>query len=491
MYKERNEEFFRQVLDKATKQAKNEPSTTVDVGQMFIPLTGRTVNKIEVSQLLNDTINKANEVYLSSHELAKKEKNSRVNEFDCLAGTAAYTAYTLNVMCTREAIAKQIDAVLSDPENQDWLEENGISSSDIAPLSKELKDYTLEALKTSERTKPMAEFIEATEKKIEKTPFVGAREDLLKKMGIYVLSLDNHLDEVSYRLKKNNFDAKDELFTRPAFLESDNAISWNIGEGFDYDIMNYTRNLGIAHDVPEGGVRNMGNFHYTDINKKPLVEDLCKDLGVMLESQTINIISNDEVQPIDFIEHYQKGKLTKAESEWAHKRCEDIFFSVGYKFNKEDSNHHQMVDMNGFYANGKQIISDDEMKEALSGSGDKMRKLEEKLVAAVLSGDDITVKSHDKSMQTTLKPVIDKPKKAEFKFGQIFQWIYDAIFSGKDKKIEKVNALNAKFEKNAYVADATRVKMSFNELANTTAAKTVRPGQPKNERTKEMNSPQK
>lgn len=480
MYKENNSTFFKETLDKINNLVKDEKAPVINLGNLLHDQPGSEYGEVDVNQLMNDTINKANAVYQANHN-QKDDEQQRLNEFDSIVGTAAYSAYALNVMCARDSFINKIDAFLDDPENEYFLEDNGITFKDKEAFRKELKDYTLEALKTGEKTAPLADFIAEVDEHIKASNQPNPRESFINSMGAYIATINHTLDNMSQDLSAETNKFKGILF--PQRLLSSATVE---ADKIDYGIGNTIRN-----HTTVGMDREMNN-NYDGLDNNPFVEDICKDLGVMLESQNISILYGDTVHPTDFLDHYNEGTISEAESEWARKQFDDITYRLAEKFNRQDPNHHQMVDINCFYANGRQIVSDDDMAAA-GKSEDKMRELEQKVIAAMLSGENITVKSADKSMQTTLNPMVEPPKKAEFKFGQILQWIYELFVPSKKKEIEKVNAMNEKFEKNALSSEVSRVKMNFNELANNNTLnnnnQTHRPAQ--REKTNAMNGPQK
>lgn len=481
MYKEKNEKFFMKILNEAFQKSESAiPHVMNFEGISFVNDSYKEMRLCDVTNLMNDTINKANEAYIANHT----EPGKHIDGVDCIAGTAAYTALTMNTIWARDAVLGKIDEYLKDSQNEKELKANGISPKDFEPLKKELKDYTLEALKSNERTKPIGEFIESLENKMPEE-MKNNRLELLDTMGLYVQSLNNDLEKLSSSLKKGTKPWKD--FVKDAFRSADLQIT---SKAFSNEILNYARDLGIGHE----------NGTFTDISelgKKPVAEDLVKDIGVMLDSQNITILYGDEVHPTDFLEHYKSGNLSEAESKWAGERVNELKNMLAETFSYENPEKDQTIDLSCFYANGKQIVTKEELEKAKTPSGEydpkALDKMNEKLMASMLSGDNITVKSPDNSMQTTVRPMVEPPKKAEFKFGQILKWIYEYFFTNKNKEKAKVDAMNDKFEKNEVAAKASRIKTSLVELSGNGVYYTLRTPttKPPRERTTGLNGPQR
>lgn len=490
MYKEKNEKFFMEVLNMATKESKSVMPRVIDFGgTKFRNATHKKLLSIDVTNLLNDTINKANDVYMANHNATGKKENPYVKDIDCVCGTAAYTAFTMNTIWTRDVIIRKIGEILTDSKNENWLKENGISSKDIEPMIQEFKDYTLDALKSSERTKPIGDFIESLETK-EGDYYKNKHIELIDEMGVYVQTLNNELENLSDSLSKNDLSLGDDI-VHSAFKHANEQLLNRKHSPFRSYISTYADNLGIGHEIDSYSFT-------TDLSQKPVAEDLVRDIGVMLSSQNITILYGDEVHPTDFLDHYKAGNVSEAESKWAGERVNELKNMLTEKFNKKNPGKEQTIDLSCFYANGKQIVTKEEFENAKTPSGDydpkALGKIEEKIMASMLAGDAITVKTPDKSMQTTVRPMVEPPKKAEFKFGQILQWIYENIFTNKNKEKAKVDAMNDKFEKNEFAANASRIKTSLYELSENGAflTKRTKPAKsPYRERTTGMNGPQK
>lgn len=496
MYKEKNEAFFKEVLRKAIEASESTMPHFIPLeGVEFLNDTFKRFPMTSVTQLLNNTINSANEVYLANH---KPERNGNVytKDIDCLVGTTAYTAYTLNVMWARKSVIESIGDVLNDPQNADWIKENGFSPKDFEPLTRELKEYTLEAIRSNEKTKPMGDFINTVENKIENEEGYGNYEKVVDRMGLFVQFMNNEIDQLSVELRLNETMHYSMNLYR-IFKESYNQICDGKHDvDLAKDITHYANFLEIGHEITDPDMAFF-DYHTTDLSNKPIVEDFVKDIGVMLDSENVVILYGDKVHPTDFLDHYNEGTLSEEERNWAHERFDRMKYSLIGKFNSEDDQNNHEIDVDCFYSNGEPIITKEEWEKAKQSTGkyddDAMAKMEEKIIAKMLSGDEITVKTKDKSMQTTLNPMITPPEKAEFKFGQILQWLYEFFFTNKSKETAKVNAMNERFEKNAFAPNLSRVSVKFNDLADNGVIRGLpRTNKPAtHEKTNERKAPQK
>lgn len=114
-----------------------------------------------MTNLLNDTINKSNEVYMANHAMPEKH----VNGIDCLAGTAVYTAFTMKTIWTSDVGFSKHWQYSYRFKKRGMAQGKRHLGQGFWASEERAEDYTQEALKSSERTKTIGEFIESPENK--------------------------------------------------------------------------------------------------------------------------------------------------------------------------------------------------------------------------------------------------------------------------------------------------------------------------------------
>ena len=168
----------------------------------------------------------------------------------------------------------------------------------------------------------------------------------------------------------------------------------------------------------------------------------------------------DDVKPHEFLEHYKNdpNSLTDKEKDWVQsslRRLEDMV--AGKRF--ADHAGKVRVDLTDFKANGVQIVSDEELKNA-----NDITQLECRIIAKMLSGEEITSQpkgSNELPIQINPNVVCKKPESILDQIIEFFKHLFDY-----ETEKDKVKAMNESFDRNR-LDERTKIerqKMTFGDL---------------------------
>lgn len=432
MYKEKNEQIFMKILNTAINNVQNAEMPVYHVGANLFE-NFRTVSMTDLIERSIGLVEKF-EPAMESTEI--KEKNiEKDNSRKTLVPAAAYSAYALHTIYVRDSINNQIDLLL---ENKEMLAQNGIKENDIEPFKKELKSAMDEMLKEEPETREIAEFIEkidaANMTKEEREGFYTDSVRMIDKLETFLDASSNE------KIFKQIYFFKNEM------IANARAVDFYDAKGKNLDLME-----DFIRGIEEKYVENK------EINVISL-----KNLGISYDKS---------VTPQSFLESFNKDpkKLSKKELNYAHNIYNHMsdFVSIS----PEDGKPRLLnVELPLFGIDGGvNIVTRDEAEEA-KGNDNKIKLLEARVVAKVLSGEKVTgiAKGDNNHREKVLiNPTIETPEMPEFSLGNFFKWLWEKITSCISKEIKNINEMNDKFEKNAGEITATRTKMSFNEIAET------------------------
>lgn len=172
--------------------------------------------------------------------------------------------------------------------------------------------------------------------------------------------------------------------------------------------------------------------------------------------------SEDQFSPDDYVKKVNKGeKLTTEESRWA----QSVFESMCYCLADSHSQHdYQFNDINlsAFSINGNPLVTREEWDSVKKPTDVKKLYNEktEKLVAAAVSGDEVTCNLKGYDAPVRVHPEFNLLQREEEKnfFMRIIDYILDKLGFSDNAKMKK---LNEKLSEN----DNQRSKTSFSELA--------------------------
>lgn len=443
MYKEKNAEFFTTVLNMAMEDVKYSVPTRYEI-QSGSSSRNRFVT---MPDLINRSIELFEMFKPAENSVETEQKNiDKDNDRKNLVAATAFAAYTLNAVYTRDLLNNQIDVILSDEANKDFLKENGIKEKDIEPLKKELKSVMDDTLKADPDTREIAEFIEKLDAA---HPTIEDRERFYSESARMIDRLETFIKST---YDEHNFEQVNSF--NEDMLGNARDIRGYVPDETNIDIMQeFIEN--VEQKFVETNKMNVMNF---------------ENLGVRY---------GKGVNPTSFLESYSKNpdKLSKEEQDFANKVFKDLssFASVSEKDGKP---HMYTVDIADFKSKDGSFLTAEDFEAMENGgiSEERQNALEAMIVAKVLSGEKVTAAavSDDKQSETFLvTPVVEAPQKTEFSLGNFFKWLWEKLFSSIGKEIGKVDEINEKVEQNIGDIKAARTKMTFSELANTSAVDKV------------------
>lgn len=428
-YKETNKHAFEQMLYFAAEETKKN-------GPTLYP-TGRGDERLCLSEVVGKAIDSMNAAGLSKFGAAAEEVRSNFQ-------SAIFTASALSAIEAREQMHHEIENLVNSDKYMGWLENNGISESDREPFISELKDYVTETLNTSDISKDVKYIDKMTQRGNDREARLN---NLYANAVPYITKMTDTLSRNIRAIEGNKLD------DRQSQALVNNACDIAFRDSFPF----------VTIPADSGLCQTMIVNTARDIKINP---------SASIHTIEVMYGKDDEVHPTDFLEHYNQGKpLTKEEQEWARRRYADMADSVMSDVHDINSR----TDWGCFMANGEQIISRERM-DAFNGlSSDKDRaeaaaKMEQDIVAAMLSGKEITAVPHNSDKRVMINPTVSEPQKPKFSFSNIIKW-FKSLFSSaeRDKAKAKVDEMNANFADNLARAEDknARSKISFRELAGT------------------------
>lgn len=429
LYKETNSYVFDQVLTYAADEVKKE-------GPVLYP-TGRGDERLCLSEVVGKAIDSMNAATLSRFGTDAAEVRSNFE-------SAIFTASALSAIEAREQMHRAIHTVVTSDRYKGWLESNGITENDRDSFISELKDYVTETLNTSDISKDVKYVDKMTQRKVNRAALLN---DVFATSVPYITRMTDTLSRNIRAIEGTKLDDR-----------QSNAL---VGNACDIAFRDSFPFVTIPAD--SGLCQTMIVNTARDIKINP---------SASIHTIEVMYGKDDEVHPTDFLEHYNQGKpLTKEEQEWARRRYVDMVDSVMSDVHDINSR----TDWDCFMANGEQIISKERMEAFENLSSDKERaeataQMEQDIVAAMLSGKEITAVPHNSDKRVMINPTISEPQKPKFSFSNIIKW-FKSLFSSaeRDKAKAKVDEMNANFADNLVRAEDknARSKISFKELAGT------------------------
>ena len=428
----KNEKVFKEVLTKAFARTMEDFSYNVDLQN------GDDKTSVSFEDYFEDTL--AN-VQLMSEKAEEKST-------DC---AVAFALHSINVAAQTRQIQNSIDDFFTSADNQQWLKENGIADNEKNALCQELKNLISDKMAIKGSTKEEKEFVEKINAVFDSKE--GKPADHLEN-ALGFISDVNKYRQNGYNAK----DALNSAYNDLALLDGGNkitdAIFNNISalagsidkESADKYMKNVCENYIEDKEVSTKSFsehyNNLGSNALTPNEKEWAHKTYCRLLFNTMDSENgydLNnieitsflangeqIISNEEfenannkngvfipeksvdIKPDDillkdnnamsfriFNEHYKynPNRLTSYDKQWANEAFDKMYHSV---VNVKTDWNVQDVNMSSFYANGKQIITNEEYENAKNEKGElateKESEMKLKIAAKLAAGDKITVR---------------------------------------------------------------------------------------------------
>lgn len=367
-------------------------------------------------------------------------------------GFACAEAFALNafnyVAHTRE-LHKQIDDYFANETNRTLLDAYGMNEEEKAAYCQQLKDKISDEIGIKGKNAEETAFIEKINAVFDMNQGAG-NSDYLKETLDYLSNVNRYIENGA-----SQKDALDAAFNDASFL------------GGNIDIATV-----LSAEIPT----------FAD----SLGKDEKKNDSFMqdISANYVDEIDNKEVSPESFSYHYQTNpqKLTQDEKAWAQKVFGRILFNTMDMENGWDVFN---MDLTNFRANGEQIISDEEFQNAKDKGGalnrEKMAELQEKIVAKMAAGAEISIIDRTPEKSVDIKPAEIKVKTQAEKF--LFG--YPESLTAADKKWAEdvtANLLNYNgglVELNSFYADGKQIisddefnkNMSFEQCSRLIAQK--------------------
>lgn len=382
------------------------------------------------------------------------------NANDLTTRTALNTAYSsiraLRTVCNLTA-AQQIKNSLNDlfrdtPANNQWFEENGLGKVNKEELHQLMSNYVDQKLEDIYKSQGLNDLPDDLKHQCEKMKPSQALQECFD----YVYTVNKQLlngvapeDAISPRTPDP--DTRRKVFSEHFVTEMADVID------------NYSKTINNA--VPK------------DRNWFELTTDSFAD-GMNVN---INFHKDNTVNPHEFLKRYNENALTDADKEWA----DNIFRSI------QDGHKGLPIDFQDFYANGEPLITMQDYAKLEQGQT-TVEDLNRKIVASMLSGDQVSFQPVGAEKPVYVNPSIHNASEKAGFFESIWEWFLSLFNKTTDRqKInEQINEMNEKFEKNN---TAERTKMSFDALVDNhgvTDKRTVwNNNQVTNERTNEIPAP--
>lgn len=343
--KEKHENISKAVLSKAFEQTMQNFSEKYDLN------SGNDVLNLSVEEYFEDTM--ANTQLMSENS---KDKSTSYAE--------TFALHSINLVAQNYEMQNSIDEFFTNPDNQDWLKENGVSDDEKAALRQEIKDLIADELKVKCNSKEETDFVEKV-----KAVFEGEKDeksaDRIKHSLDFISNVNKYIE--------NNYNTKEALdaaYNDMSFLDGEHKITNVLSEGIS--------TLSSSVD-------------------KEKIGEYMQDIS----ASYVNVIDNKEVTPQSFSKNYQANPnaLKPEENEWAHKVFGKMLYNA---WDEKNGFNIENIDYTSFLANGEQIISNEE-RDNSKGAND-IQAMEAKIAAKLAAGEKITVRQYAPEKSVNVNP---------------------------------------------------------------------------------------
>ena len=300
------------------------------------------------------------------------------------ASAEAFALNAFNIVAHTRELHKQIDNYFSKDINQTLLDAYGMTEEEKTALNKQLKEKVSDAIGFKGNTPEETAFIDKVNAVFDMNEG-NSNSDLLKETLNYLSNVSRYIENGA-----SQKDALDAAFNDASFLGGNIDIATVLSS----EISSFSDSLGKDEKKTESVMQNVTKNYVDEIDSK-------------------------EVSPESFSWSYQNNpnNLTSDEKAWAQKVFGRILFNTMDAENGWDVFN---MDLTNFRANGEQIISDEEFKSAKNEKGDfipeKQAALQEKIVAKMASGAEISVVDRAPEKAVNINPAEIKPKTQAEKF---------------------------------------------------------------------------
>ena len=364
------------------------------------------------------------------------------------ASAEAFALNAFNIVANTRELHKQIDDYFSNDVNQTLLDAFGMNEEEKNAYRKQLKDMVSDTIGFKGNTPEETAFIEKVNAVFDMGE--GSNVDYMKETLNYLSNVSRYIENGA-----NHKDALDAAFNDASFLGGNIDIATVLSS----EISTFADTLGKDEKMTESVMQNVTKNYVDEIDSK-------------------------EVTPESFSRSYQTNpnNLTSDEKAWAQKAFGRILFSTMDLENGWDVFN---MDLTNFRANGEQIITAEEFGNAFDKNGginpEKQAALQEKIVAKMASGAEISVVDRTPEKAVNINPAEIKVKTQADKF--LFN--YPDSLTDADKQWAQdvtANLLNYNgglVELNSFYADGKQIisndefnkNMSFEECSKMIAQK--------------------
>ena len=215
----------------------------------------------------------------------------------------------------------------------------------------------------------------------------------------------------------------------------------------------------------------LGEAKYRDDVPGGLKEDIISGLRTAIYGyaegigQRVNLYipyDRNTIKPHEFLQHFNEdpNSLTEEERNWARNLFDNIQNQVMAKAALSGTGKGNFV-WTDFVVGDREIISEDEVSDVTNGVKD-VSDLECKVIASVLSGDDVSLKPEkENGPKLHINPEIIC-KEPEGFIERIIDRILNWLNNYKDKKA--IESMNDAFSQQEKEVDAERIEMTIDDL---------------------------